>query len=221
VIEGGIRNNLSAHGILFRGKSINLTLLPQIYPGDFLTEKFFKMNSTLRPILPTDLDQYHALIERNRKRLEDFFAGTVAITKTREETEKHLADVIAKMEKRNYFSFVVVDADSNELIASIQVKSVDWSIPKAELGYYIDSRYEGKGIITKATAEVIAFCFNDLKLEKLYIRTHEGNISSRKVAEKNGFTLEGTIRKDYRTTKGELVDLMYYGLIREDNVTSG
>lgn len=27
---------------------------------------------------------------------------------------------------------------------------MDWSIPKAELGYYIDEGYEGKGVVTKA-----------------------------------------------------------------------
>jgi RimJ/RimL family protein N-acetyltransferase len=30
---------------------------------------------------------------------------------------------------------------------------------------------------------------------------------------KNGFELEGTIRNDYRTTKGEIVDLNYYGRV--------
>ena len=30
---------------------------------------------------------------------------------------------------------------------------------------------------------------------------------------KNGFELEGTIRRDYKTTKGEVVDLNYYGKV--------
>lgn len=171
---------------------------------------------TIRPVRLDDLPDYFNLIEANRKRLEDFFAGTVAITKDLEQTKTHLTDIVAKMEKRNYFSFVVVDDVSEKLVASIQVKSVDWSIPKAELGYYIDEKYEGKGIVTRATSLIIDHCFSELKLDKLYIRTHEGNISSRKVAEKNGFLLEGTIRKDYRTTKGELVDLMYYGLTGDE-----
>jgi len=123
--------------------------------------------------------------------------------------------VIEKATKKNYFPFVVVDNLSGKIISSIQVKSVDWNIPKAELGYYIDSDYEGKGIVTKATGHIIDYCFKELKMAKLYIRTHEINVPSRLVAEKNGFILEGVIRKDYKTTKGELVDLMYYGLIKK------
>jgi RimJ/RimL family protein N-acetyltransferase len=50
----------------------------------------------------------------------------------------------------------------------------------------------------------------------VFLRTHESNVGSRKVAERNGFKVEGIIRKDYKTTKGEIVDLLYYGKIAGD-----
>lgn len=168
---------------------------------------------TIRLIAIEDLEDYFSLIQSNRQRLEDFFAGTVAITKTLEKTKTHLGNVIMLNQKKNYYSFVVIDDTTHKLIASLQVKNMDWSIPKAELGYYIDKSYEGKGVITKALSFIGDFCFNELGLAKLYIRTHESNTGSIKVAEKNGFLLEGIIRKDYKTTKGELVDLLYYGLV--------
>ncbi|MCD6012815.1 MAG: hypothetical protein K0Q79_2677 [Flavipsychrobacter sp.] len=173
-------------------------------------------NYTIRYVSIDDLHDYFNLIDNNRLRLEDFFAGTVAITKTIDDTKIHLEDVTTKLAQRKYFPFVVVDNTTGMIIASIQVKSVDWSIPKAELGYYIDVHYEGKGIIRKATALIIDFCLNELKMEKVYIRTHESNIPSIKVAEKNGFEYEGTIRKDYKTTSGKVVDIMYFGLLREN-----
>src|SRR5687767_5328104 len=129
----------------------------------------------IRPVTLEDLADYFNLIERNRKRLEDFFAGTVAITKTINATEIHLRDVIQKAAKNDYFPFVVIDSSNNKLIASIQVKSVDWTVAKAELGYYIDHKYEGQGIIKKAVSLIINHCFENAGLSKLYIRTHEGN----------------------------------------------
>lgn len=170
----------------------------------------------IRQLTNDDLAAYFELIDNNRKRLEDFFAGTVAITKTLEETKVHLADIVSKAANNNYFPFVVFDTTNGKMVASIQVKNVDWSIPKAELGYYIDANSEGKGIVSRATALIIDYCFEELKMAKLFIRTYAGNVSSIKVAEKNGFTLEGTIRKDYKTTSGELVDLMYFGRTTED-----
>lgn len=173
----------------------------------------------IRQLTMNDLDGYFELIDNNRKRLEDFFAGTVAITKTIAETKVHLEDIIAKAEKKNYFPFAVVDSLSGKIVASIQVKNIDWSIPKAELGYYIDAASEGKGIVSRATGIIINYCFKELKLAKLLIRTYEGNVSSIKVAEKNGFKLEGTIRQDYKTTSGKLVDLLYYGLLYDESKT--
>lgn len=171
---------------------------------------------SIRLVSLDDLPAYFLLIDQNRERLETFFAGTTAITGTIQETETHLKDIVSKNKENNYFSFVVIDESTGNLVASIQVKNVDWSVPKAELGYYIDKKYEGKGIITKALSRIIDFCFKELKLEKLYIRTHQENISSRKVAERNGFIPEGTIRKDYKTTEGRLVDLLYYGLVKDE-----
>jgi RimJ/RimL family protein N-acetyltransferase len=53
-------------------------------------------------------------------------------------------------------------------------------------------------------------------MKKLFLRTHEKNIASRRVAEKNGFVMEGIIRNDYKTTSGVVVDLMYYGLLKSE-----
>jgi ribosomal-protein-serine acetyltransferase len=174
---------------------------------------------TIRLVTMEDLPGYFELIDQNRSRLESFFAGTIAITQTLEATEIHLKDIVSKNKENNYFSFVVVDKTTGKPVASIQVKNVDWSVPKAELGYFIDKKYEGKGMITKALSKIISHCFEELKFIKLYIRTHAGNVPSRKVAEKNGFILEGTIRKDYKTTSGELVDLMYYGRVKDDKTS--
>jgi ribosomal-protein-serine acetyltransferase len=50
---------------------------------------------------------------------------------------------------------------------------------------------------------------------KTFLGTHQNNIAAQRVAEKCGFEKEGVIRKDYKTTKGELVDLIYYGRVKE------
>src|SRR5688500_5709024 len=129
---------------------------------------------TIRPVTIDDLPQYYNLIEQNRKRLEDFFAGTVAITQSLKDTEKHLEDVVGKFEKNDYFPLVVIDKDSGNIIGSIQIKSIDWNVGKGELGYYIDEKFEGKGIVAKAIAMVIDHGFDQLGFNKFYIRTDRG-----------------------------------------------
>ncbi|MBP6391722.1 MAG: GNAT family N-acetyltransferase [Flavobacteriales bacterium] len=168
----------------------------------------------LRPIIAEDAEHFFRLIDTNRPRLEDFFAGTVAVTQTLEETRTHVANMLAKAEARTYFAFALVDSRTGRMAGFVDIKSIDWKIPKAELGAFMDASYEGQGIASQALAAITYHGFHVLGFDKLLLRTHESNTGSRRVAEKNGYLLEGTIRKDYRTTKGEVVDLMYYGRVR-------
>ena len=161
-----------------------------------------------------DGPEWFHLIDRNRARLEDFFAGTVGATRTLDDTERHLTNILARREARTYFPFAVVDIHSGDMIGFVDVKNIDWSIPKAELGAFMDAGHEGKGIASRALAAITRHCFEELAIDKLLIRTHESNTGARRVIEKNGYVLEGIVRKDYKTTAGVVVDLMYYGRIR-------
>lgn len=171
---------------------------------------------TMRLLCMDDLDNYYQLVVRNRKRLETFFAGTVVMTTTLEATQRYLREMLDKAEHKICYPFVVVDKRTGAMVAALQVKNIDLCIPKGELGYYIDEKYEGRGIVTRAVAAINRFCFGTLGFNKLYIRTHESNMPSRRVAEKNGFMPEGVIRRDYKNTQGQLLDVIYYGLLRDD-----
>ncbi len=167
------------------------------------------------PLASEDFGAYYALIDSNRKRLEDFFAGTVAYTDTPENARQHLDRMLQKTLKKEYFAFALVDLQANKWAGYLDLKNIDWHLPKAEMGCFIDASYEGQGISTKALQQLIKHCFNDMGFNKLFLRTHESNMGSRKLAEKCGFEVEGVLRKDYKTSSGQFVDLMYYGLLRD------
>ncbi|MEO5776215.1 MAG: GNAT family protein [Flavobacterium sp.] len=170
---------------------------------------------TIRLLELSDLEKYFSLIEKNRKRLEDFFTGTVSRTKTFEDTELFLKEIIQKRYGKLYYPYIIENLDNNEIVGFIDIKNIDWNIPKAELGCYTDENYAGKGITSKAFSLFTDYCFNHYGFAKLFLRTHESNFAAQKLAEKAGFQIEGRICKDYKTTKGEVVDLIYYGKIKE------
>ena len=171
--------------------------------------KFDKYSIRLLEI--PDLDDYFQLVVNNRQRLEDFFTVTISNTKTYEETRKFVEDMIKRAEEKVYFPYIIIDNSNRNIIGFIDLKNIDWRIPKSELGFFIDKNYAGKGITTKALNLLCEFCFSKYKFQKLFLRTHPDNISAKTVAEKCGFELEGIIRKDYKTTSGKIVDLVYYG----------
>jgi len=153
------------------------------------------------------------LIDNNRERLEDFFAGTVSKTKTREDALSYCIELAQKIEEKSYFPYMIMNTKTNEIIGLIDVKNIDWKVPKAELGAFIDEKHESKGVITKAATLVIDHLIETYQFKKLLCRANARNLGSISVILKNGFKLEGTIRNDYKTTKGEIVDLNYYGRV--------
>jgi ribosomal-protein-serine acetyltransferase len=175
-------------------------------------------NYSIRLLTTADTAAYFQVVEKNRKRLEDFFTGTVSRTKTLEDTSAFIADILQRAADRLYFPYIIIDNTNNAIAGFLDLKNIDWSIPKSELGCYIDEDYAGKGITTGAFAVFCNYCFEEYKFGKLFLRTHHSNTAARRVAEKCGFEVEGTIRRDYKTTSGEIVDLIYYGRLSNNDL---
>jgi RimJ/RimL family protein N-acetyltransferase len=171
-------------------------------------------NYSIRLLTVDDLEAYFQLVEKNRKRLENFFTGTVSRTRTREDTREFILDITRRANDKTYFPYILIDNSKHKLAGYLDLKNIDWSIPKSEMGLYMDEDYASKGIASKAFGLFCDFCFSEYQFKKLFLRTHHSNSSAIRIAEKCGFEIEGKIRRDYKTTSGEIVDLIYYGRLK-------
>ncbi len=75
----------------------------------------------------------------------------------------------------------------------------------AELGYWTAPEARGRGYMTEAARAVCRWGFEDLALERIDWMAFVPNHASRRVAEKLGFTIEGTLRRRH-IQKGRVVD---------------
>ncbi len=153
------------------------------------------------------------LIERNRNRLADFFPNTVAATTTLEKTLNYMNEVSEKIKNRSYFPFIIKEQLTDKYIGLVDFKNISWKIPKTEMGYFIDKNYQGRGIITQAGELSIDYIVKEYGIKKILCRISPLNEGSVKVARRLKFEKEGTIRNDFRTKDGAVVDLDYYGRI--------
>jgi RimJ/RimL family protein N-acetyltransferase len=64
----------------------------------------------------------------------------------------------------------------------------------AEIGYWANPDTRGRGYITEGVREVVRWAFEDLKLGRVVWQAFEGNVASRRVIEKVGFTMVGRQR---------------------------
>jgi RimJ/RimL family protein N-acetyltransferase len=93
---------------------------------------------------------------------------------------------------------------------------IDWSIPKFEIGYWCRQKYTGKGYITESVRGLTVFAFKILEAKRVEIRCDQRNMRSRKVAERLGYRLEGTLRNNRLAVDNRLENTCVYSMIPEE-----
>jgi len=112
------------------------------------------------------------------------------------QTEINIRESYIKFLKREDLRLLVFLKETGEFIASSGLHRIDWNVPKFEIGYWIDTRYSGKGYMTEAVQGITDFAFNELKARRVEIRCDSQNVKSRKIPERLGFTLEGILKNN-------------------------
>jgi RimJ/RimL family protein N-acetyltransferase len=107
-------------------------------------------------------------------------------------------------------TWAVTDAVEGRLLAMVGLHARDASM--RELGYWAAPWARGRGVMTDAARLVVRFGFDVLRLERVEWTAVVGNDASRRVAEKLGFTFEGTARKGL-LHRGERVDGWVAGIL--------
>jgi len=101
-------------------------------------------------------------------------------------------------------------------VGQLNVSSViRGSLHSASLGYWIDQRVAGRGIMPTAVALVTDHCFWAVGLHRVEVNIRPENTASRRVVEKLGFREEG-VRKKFLHIAGDWRDHISYALTREE-----
>ena len=99
----------------------------------------------------------------------------------------------------------------NQLAGVIGFHRIDWMNKNVEIGYWLGSLFQGKGIMTASCSALIDYGFTILKLHRIQIRCATENHKSRAIIERLGFIKEGTMRQA-EFLYDRYVDLFIYGL---------
>lgn len=130
---------------------------------------------------------------------------------TNESAEWWLNMVKENEGKKGVFREIVVN---DKIIGTISVEQKEDVYRKdAEIGYYLLQEEYSKGIMTEAVKQICEIAFRELDIIRITGLIYEPNIASRKVLEKNGFTLEG-VMKNAVIKNERIFDLCIYGKLK-------
>ena len=148
----------------------------------------------LRPLRFRDRTLWNQVRADNREWLSPWEAIIPAIS---QDSYKELPSYFEMVKILNHearhgrsFSFAIWHGKS--LIGQISLGGVIYGAMRGgHIGYWIDRNFANRGLTTKAVEMLTQYAFDALKLHRVEINLRPENASSRRVAEKAGYTLEG------------------------------
>ncbi|MBU5467852.1 GNAT family N-acetyltransferase [Virgibacillus sp. MSJ-26] len=142
----------------------------------------------LRALEKEDLDFIHRL--NNNPDIMSFWFEEPYQTKV------ELEDNYMKNKDNKHVRLFILEK-SNEQLGLVALFSIDYIHRKAEFAIMIDPIHQGFGYSSKATKLAMAYAFNTLNLNKLYLIVDETNIKAIHVYEKVGFTKEAVLKNEF------------------------
>ncbi|HWI48129.1 MAG TPA: GNAT family protein [Rummeliibacillus sp.] len=137
---------------------------------------------------------------------------------SKDETRKWIEMCINKT--NGYDQKAILDQASNQ-IGWIDLKNIDLLNKHAELGIAIgDKKYWGKGYGLAAMNEMLKYGFNQLDLNKIWLRVEVDNEKAIKSYKRIGYVEEGILRQD-RLRNVEFVDRLRMSILKSEylNIT--
>jgi len=105
---------------------------------------------------------------------------------------------------------------NGKMVGQITLGNVVWgSLRQGYVGYWIDSRVAGRGIIPTAVALMLDYAFQECDLHRVEISIRPENAASLRVVEKLGLKSEG-IRRKYLHIAGDWRDHFVYVAIADE-----
>ena len=101
----------------------------------------------------------------------------------------------------------------DEPIGAVNVMNLRWTRPM--LSYWIVPERHGEGLATEAVSLVLDYFFETFESRGIQAFVYDFNDASVGLLEKLGFVREGVSRDD-RFVRGEYVDMLHFGLLREE-----
>lgn len=133
-----------------------------------------------------------------------------------EDSKKVIEHVFLSRPKKGWpEAFAITLKNNGRMIGTCDFWPISASEGVYEMGYALNPRFWGLGLMTEAASAVLQFAFESYKVRRMELKHLQSNPASGAVAKKLGFEQEGIKRQAARFEDG-YDDLVCYGLLQEE-----
>ena len=104
---------------------------------------------------------------------------------------------------------------TGKIIGMMGIVRLSYTQSNAEIGYWLGKKFWGTGIAREALQLMLHYCFEDLKLQRVYAHVMHPNQASIKLLLKCGFKAEGVMRRHVRH-RGKWLDAHWFGILEDE-----
>lgn len=168
-----------------------------------------KHGASIRPITEADTDKI--VRWRNAPSVMEHFIYRTPLT-----AEGHLNWYRSRVQTGEVAQFMITDNETGEEVGSVYLRDIDPVNKKCEYGVFIgEDSCRGKGIGSAAAKLALEYAFEELGLNRVFLRVFADNTRAIKSYENAGFKYEGTFREDV-IIDGTGCDMVFMGILRAD-----
>ena len=134
-----------------------------------------------------------------------------------EVTQTLLDRILNRPPDADIIDYAIHKKDTDELIGCGMIAHINHYNRRCDLGIGLGWNRDnwGKGYASEALRAIVAYCFNELNLNRIGAEIYEFNERSIRLFERNGFRREGAFRQ-YIYKDGIFKDEYLYSLLKED-----
>ncbi len=159
-------------------------------------------------------DQLFQLTDQSRESLREWLPW-IDFTRTVADSKNFIGGTLQQFSRNDGFQAGIWY--KGELAGVIGLHGINWSNKSTSIGYWLGSGFEGKGLMTKACQAVVDYCFNELELNRIEIRTATENKKSMAIPVRLGFQQEGHL-KQAEWLYNKFVDHYVFGMVKVDGI---
>lgn len=171
--------------------------------------KLIEPNLEVKMLMPWNATELFHLIDDDRDHISQWLPLGYMIREVKD-AESYIRARLGLFAKNDsYKCGIWLD---NKLIGLTGLHDLDPDSLKCEIGYWISSKYENRGIMTKVLQVQIKHIFEINKYNRIEIWTASTNLKSAALAKKLGFVHEGTLKQRDKIND-KYIDMEVYALL--------
>lgn len=160
----------------------------------------------------SDAKSLSNLMTSNSERFQDYFPSTLSQNLTVADSKAYILRKTVENENKTEITFAIKDNLTQNVAGIIILKDLDMEQQVGELAYAMDKSFGGKGWMSVAVKELSKYAFNTLNLKTVKIISHKTNLGSCKIAVKNDFVWQRTLKNEHTPPNSSPLDMELYEL---------